>query len=41
MESSGLTENCPRDLLFENIEERDPETICALGKLPHRALATI
>lgn len=37
----GLVETCPRNLLAKNIEELDPETLCALGKLPHKALRTI
>jgi hypothetical protein len=37
----GLVETCPRNLLLKNIEELNPETICAMGKLPHKALSTI
>lgn len=37
----GLAETCSRNLLFKNIEELNPETICALGKLPHKALRAI
>lgn len=37
----GLAETCPRSLLVQNIADLNPETVCGLGKLPHRALREI
>jgi hypothetical protein len=37
----GLVDTCARNLLVKNIEDLSPKTICALGKLPHKALSSI
>jgi len=37
----GLVDRCARNLLNKNIEDLNPKTICALGKLPHKALSSI
>lgn len=37
----GLVDTCARNLLTRNIDELTPRTICALGKLPHKALCSI
>ncbi len=37
----ALPKTCLRNLLAKSIEELNPDIICALGKLPHRALGAI
>jgi len=38
---SGLVDRCADNVLREEIEKLNPNTICALGKLPHKAVQSI